>query len=380
MRFLFTLLSFCAFLSAEKIEVKVLMNAEPFGFGPSAAIAEMVPHLRNRVSTLSFIGSGHTLDLQSKLPYDHVFELVGKAEFEAIAREYDVFITASDFEKAAWAKELGLILIIYDPLTWYWPKLPAVISSADLYIAQNFFGVEERIAAEKDLLPKTIVVPAIVLNTHKCCEQSDLLLTNLGGLNNPYMSQEEILQYAEVLFKVVHASLEPKFEKAAYVTSKSIAQNMQHICPVQTLLPCEVQKTLSAAKLALMTSGLGNLFEASLMQKKVVWMPPANDSQGQQIELLEKHGMIDARVDWSDIFEGEKIDYFAEQQQVLKQISHLMRHLAQEQDAQERFRRALLTACTKVQSVERPALSNLAITFKANGAKLTADAIVQFIR
>ena len=60
----------------EVLSQRILMNAEAFGFGPSAAIAEFFPYLRDRVSNLAYIGSGHTLNLQSKLPYNQVFDMV----------------------------------------------------------------------------------------------------------------------------------------------------------------------------------------------------------------------------------------------------------------------------------------------------------------
>ena len=122
------------------------MNAEAFGFGPSAAIGEIFPYLRHRIAHLSYIGTGHTLDLQKELPYEQVFDYgaetaeARKEKFVSIAKGYDIFMTASDFEAARWAKELGMELIIYDPLTWFWREIPEVIGKADFYVAQNFFA------------------------------------------------------------------------------------------------------------------------------------------------------------------------------------------------------------------------------------------------
>src|SRR5205085_166057 len=146
-----------------------------------------------RTHILSYVGSGHTLDLQSKLPYDTVYELTGgKEQFLQIAKDYDIFITASDFEKAEWAKEVGLTLIIYDPLTWYWPSLPPVIREADLYLAQNFFGVQDRIENTPEQFPQITIVPAILSGISEADQVTNSLLVNLGGLNNPYIDQSDI--------------------------------------------------------------------------------------------------------------------------------------------------------------------------------------------
>src|SRR5690242_5854427 len=49
---------------------RVLVTAEPFGFGPSAAAAHFFPYLRPLVQHLAYAGSGHTLDIQRQLGYD----------------------------------------------------------------------------------------------------------------------------------------------------------------------------------------------------------------------------------------------------------------------------------------------------------------------
>ena len=126
-------------------KARLLLNAEPFGFGPTAAIAECFLHLRPLFQTIGYLGKGHTLDLQKPLPYDRIHDLEREENPEAVFADYDIFFTALDFEMAGKALAHGLTVIIYDPLTWYWKTIPAVVRDVDLYIAQNFFGVEERL-------------------------------------------------------------------------------------------------------------------------------------------------------------------------------------------------------------------------------------------
>lgn len=365
---------------------RVLLNAEPFGFGPSAAIGEIFPYLRNRVSHLSYVGRGHTLDLQKKLPYDEVFDCSEdtfdkrKEKFIAVAKDFDVFITASDFESACWAKELGLTLVIYDPLTWYWKQVPEVVGRADLYVAQNFFGVAERIMNAPEFFPNYAIVPAIVSGIHdKTVEiNQQNLLVNMGGLSNPYTTSKDLEDFAKIIFEIVHIILEPAYDETTYVSSKSIVDAVQHICPAKTLQPQQVQECLSASKLAIMTSGLGNIYEASSMSKKVLWLPPANDSQGQQIKLLKQHGMADYSIDWSDIFIDEKpIDYFGSQENVMKEIAVYMKRLSNEPKAKARFITLLCDHYEKAQTKIPPNLGKLAYTFEIHGAKQTAEAILQ---
>jgi len=125
---------------------RLLLNAEPFGFGPTAAIADCFPHLREHFGKVGYVGVGFTLDLQRPLPYDSLHDVTGvpaelsDAVLADIFSQYDIFLTALDFCMAEKARAAGLTVVIYDPLTWYWKTIPQVVKDADLYIAQDFFG------------------------------------------------------------------------------------------------------------------------------------------------------------------------------------------------------------------------------------------------
>lgn len=363
---------------------RVLMNAEAFGFGPSAAIAEFFPYLRDRVSSLAYIGSGHTLNLQNKLPYDKVFDLdsVDKERrrdyFDSVAKDYDVLITASDFETALWAKQAGLKVIIYDPLTWYWLSLPQVIQQADFYIAQNFFGVAERLKCESEQFPESVIVPPIVSGISNR-KSTNTLLVNMGGLSNPFLEDEDIQIFASVIFNTVHEALHSQFQDIHFVTNKKIADSLHGPYQVTTMLPSEIQEILSRSRLAIMTSGLGNIYEASAMQKEILWLPPANDSQGQQIRLLQQHHMIDFSIDWHHLLDDvDPIDYFAPQEDVLLRIAICMKKLASDPNAQAKLKSIIEKASTNTQK-KQPTLAKLTKTFEVDGAKQAAESILQWL-
>ncbi len=371
-------------LTQKTISQKVLMNAEAFGFGPSAAIAEFFPYLRERICSFAYIGSGHTLDLQNKLPYDKVFNLdsVDKEKrrdyFDSIAKDYDVLITASDFETALWAKESGLKVIIYDPLTWYWPHLPKVIEQADFYIAQNFFGVAERLKCESEQFPEFVIVPPIVSGISNR-KSTNTLLVNMGGLSNPYLENKDIQTFASVIFNTVHEVLHSQFQDIHFVTNKKIADHFHGPHQVTTLLPSEVQEILSQSRLAIMTSGLGNIYEASAMEKEILWLPPANDSQGQQIKLLQQHQMIDFSIDWHHLLDDEgPIDYFAPQEEVLQRIAICMRKLGSDPKAQAKLK-SIIEKVSMNALKKQPALTKLTKTFEVGGAKQAAESILQWL-
>jgi hypothetical protein len=367
----------------------ILMNAEAFGFGPSAAIGEIFPYLRERVDRLSYIGTGHTLDIQRDFPYDNIFDMSAqdpiarKARFDEIAKNYDIFLTACDFETARWAKELGLKVVVYDPLTWYWKEIPGIIGDVDLYISQNFFGVEERFKQEPEKFPSHVIVPPLVSGYGKIEEHphKKLLLVNMGGLSNPFLENQELVSLAKVIFGIVKRELEPAFEQTVYLTSKAIVDGCQEVCKAETLQPLQVQALLKKSTFAFMTSGLGNLYEGAALKKTILWLPPANDSQGQQAKLLQKYGMIDYAVDWHDLLDQDPIDYFAPQEEVLKRIAASMKALAINFEAQKRLAEYFKMAWEKSKGARgtNPVLFKLTMKFGEGGAKQAAECVLNWV-
>ena len=95
-------------------------------------------------------------------------------------------------------------------------------------------------------------------------------------------------------------------------TSQLIAGHMQHDAPaVRTIPPRQVQHLLGTSELAVMTPGLGNIYEAAALAKRVFWLPPANASQGQQLVILRQRGLAPFAADWHEILPGRApIDYW----------------------------------------------------------------------
>lgn len=329
----------------EKSKQRLLVNAEAFGYGPTAAIASFFPYLRERFKRIGFIGQGHTLDLQRNLPYDQWHDIsvnprrLEPQTLEEVAPDYDIFLTAMDFSMAENAKRAGLSTIIYDAITWYWEKVPKKIRRSDLYLAQNFFGVEERLKKDSDSFPKkSYVVPPIVPSVEGR-KKGEHVLINLGGLEHPFWETQEAAHYAAMLIQCLLKVI-PKEEKLVIATSVSTTRKLMQILSEEiaddalfnrfsraaqgSLTRSEVMDILSKSKYAYMTSGLGNIYDAARFDLPTVWLPPSNDSQGQQLDLIKAHAMADASVDWADLKLAMKINYQGKQKQVIKKIRYAL--------------------------------------------------------
>jgi hypothetical protein len=185
----------------------------------------------------------------------------------------------------------GLTVCIYDPLTWYWKTIPAVVRDVDLYIAQNFFGVEERLKSAEFAAANCQTVAPIVgqqpdnQSNGKADSTKDLVLVNLGGLSNPLWTGNEALTYARQILEAVLPTLAG--QKVVVAANSAISAALAHL-GAKNLSREQMQVVLQQAKYALMTPGLGNIYDAARFDTPTIWLPPANDSQGQQLALLNQ--------------------------------------------------------------------------------------------
>lgn len=354
-------------------QLKLLLNAEPFGFGPTAAIATFFPYIRETFEYVGYIGRNHTLDLQISLPYEAIHDVsnVSNEEIKKIICQYDVLVTALDFEIAEIAKSAGLKVIIYDPLAWYWRSIPKIVREIDLYLAQDFFGVRQRIEKDAGLFPKNIkIVPPIVTGKRGRISKRFTLIS-LGGLQNPLWSVDDALQYAKTFIEAIKECVS-KDDELIIATSNAIVERLNDP-GIRSYSRAEMISILENTKYAFMTSGLGNIYDVAEFDIPVIWLPPANDSQGQQITLLKNHNMSDGQIDWSDL--GGRIDYFDEQAKVLKGIKEMISLIDH-----DFIVKAVRQNYDRISKKEISIIASLLDEFGVNGAQVVGESIFEYCK
>jgi hypothetical protein len=296
--------------------------------------------------------------------------------FKTIAIKYDAFLTALDFPCAEWANALGLRVFVYDMLAWYRPdhEVPRVLQTGGEYIAQDFFGVRERIASRPKLFPRAHVVPPLIVpevpTTHR-----DVVAINLGGLQNPFCSVEDTVAYARICLDAIRDVLGSK-QKRVVVASASIKM-MLGDDEIRTLTYQQMQSLLPQVRLAFMTPGLGNIYEAARYNVPTVWLPPSNDSQGQQLMILSRNGMSDGYVDWTDIMAEGEVDYFSPQQTVLNEITVRIREVLNCSAAQKEIAAALRRVTQPLLHRAGSRAAALVDRFGCGGAERAASLVLQ---
>ncbi len=356
----------------KKSKLKIILNAEPFGFGPTAAIATFFPFIREKFEYVGYLGKRHTLDLQKDLSYDAIHDAsdLSDEEIKNVLSTYDIFVTALDFETAALAKSAGLKVIIYDPLTWYWKIIPPIVSASDMYLAQDFFGVKERLTKEPDLFPENIKIIPPIVSQRRQRNSKKYVLINLGGLQNPLWSVDDVFEYAKTFIGAIKACLAPD-EELVVATSNAVAMKMNDE-KVRNYSRSEMFEILENTKYAFMTAGLGNIYDAAKFDIPTIWLPPANDSQGQQLEILKRQNLTDGQIDWSLL--GKPIDYFDKQTAVLKNIKEAIYSAP----GSSTLESVVSAACEKINDKGSSITSALLDKFGTGGAEKVADLIFEF--
>lgn len=361
---------------ATTVSERLLLNAEAFGFGPTAAIAECFPHLRGKFKTIGYVGAGHTLDLQKPLAYDKIHDLAVEQDVEKIFLGYDIFVTAMDFQMAARALASGLKVIIYDALTWYWKELPAAAQDCHLYLSQDFWGVRAKLGQRSNFAVVPPLIPPLTACKTKSKVDKDLVLLNLGGLSNPFWSRCQVHAYAELVLECFAASGVGAGKMVVIASNSDIAATFQHH-GVKTTSKQDLLTILEQAGLAFMTPGLGNIYDAARFDLPTIWLPPANDSQGQQLKLLEAAGCCDGSLDWP-YFMGGDVDYFAEQTAVLQKLGSFAAESLASSALRSSLANRILTLSQQVSAGS--AAAALIEQFGSGGAKVVADHIISLAR
>lgn len=327
-------------------EFKIAVTAEAFGFGPSASAKKIVDELREFERdggsqcklSIVYLGHSHTLQMQEGGGYDQIVNCARVEHFRQRVKHFDLLISVMDFDLAKVARQEGVRVLIYDNLLWYWRQWQGVGEWASYYVAQDFFNVEPRLTE----LKKRYDIPIFKVSTQRDkrvgvaqegerggagfnlahMSESELkVVLNFGGLENPYWSVGVCEQYVQKIstsliaaFRFLNLPVELKiFSSQACATSlneKPLLQNYK--------------EEFLGARALLCTCGLGNILESYTYQKPTIFLPSANDSQGQQMVLvqqnLQRYGGESCFLDWREVNPRYEVDYFMSQKSVMQKI------------------------------------------------------------
>ncbi len=359
-----------------KSDKRLLLNAELFGFGPSSIIADLFPKLCEHFSYIGFIGSKFSYELQPS-GYDAVYIIddnnYDENYIQNVMSHYDILFTCSDFKMAEIARSNNLPVVVYDQLAWFWPTIPQILSKPDvLYLAQDFFTVRDRIEHNRSSFSLANVIPPIIGHKDRVqpSERPNILL-NLGGLKNPFWSNDNMLDFARLIYESVRSSL-PMACNLIVAANSFIAEKLNGKYYTRD----QMHDLLSTVSISIITPGLGNIFECAAYNIPTIFLPPANDSQARQAQLIAANASADSIIDWQDL--GLSIDYTASQSNIMLAIATAVRRVSTEPELRFKLNEQIKRAYEIIKPLTSSRLGTLLDKFGANGSNQVVQAVKSF--
>jgi hypothetical protein len=298
---------------------RALFIAEAFGYGPASKLLVLLRAFpRGRKDRWTFLGNGCAFELCQHGPFDQFVQgepaNLGKLNYEPLdLASFDVMVSAMEFAPIEAARQAGLKTIIFDSLFWMWPELPPASQIADLYLCQSYLGVRERrdtSRSDRNLL----IVPPLTLAEKPEDTRGDVVILNLGGMDNPHAPRDLLLAYAFCVVDVIVALCEElKLTVEVYGRGWVMESLRRRFADTSTLfasLPLEqFIGRLRRARCLVTSPGLEVLYEAFTLGVPAFLLPAQNNSQAYQArQLLTEIPRLNG-VQWHELL-GESALHF----------------------------------------------------------------------
>ncbi|MBI4641748.1 MAG: hypothetical protein HY731_13715 [Candidatus Tectomicrobia bacterium] len=285
----------------------IAFTAQPFGFGPVSKILTIADQLGD-VRKI-FFGTGVAYDLAKLHAFDEVHELnlSDETAIRGLLQHCDLCLNAMWFPLGSLVKSVGCPYYLVDSLLYFWPSKPAGVEDADRYFCQNFFTPIEEKVKDYGLTNATIIGP-IIDESIRCAEKKDQVVVNFGGLENPYVEIGKNSNYPFAMLKILLPLLQQRF-RHILVTGR---ERVMALCrQTFTAYPSvsfsmlnhrEMAKELAQSKVLLTAPGIQSFFDAA-NNVPVFMLPPQNNSNARNLDLLITQGVIRHYLRWNDLYD-----------------------------------------------------------------------------
>ncbi|PTB38405.1 hypothetical protein M441DRAFT_199660 [Trichoderma asperellum CBS 433.97] len=386
----------------------IVFNAQPFGGGPGATLTAVMPYLRSRLKSLGpialhYVGSSLTMDFQklTETKWDGIHNVdlytnpeIGKRKLVSLLQHLkpQLVVTAMDELVAAAAQAAGIPVVIIDLLLWFWPSISPNWRQAELVIAAEFYGVQERIISEN--LNNVATVPPLGPPARTTQDPSADVLLNFGGMINPLMPKQEYIAYSHLIYSAARRAIElrnaalPESQHAkliVLVASFDVAQGIDPKDPeaARMVLPDEALKLMASSELTFCTAGLGNLYAAGAVANAVLLLPPLHEGHAIQTHLIQKAGVPVDAIEWHELTGRAPIDYYRDSLQVMDNVSKAQSEVIDSPQAQTalvgRMLAAMLRSASAGVSAEDPPLRTLIKEFGQDNGDAMAVQIMDVL-
>ncbi|MGL4758072.1 MAG: hypothetical protein ACRCXZ_01960 [Patescibacteria group bacterium] len=342
--------------------LKVLLMAEEFGAGPSSRIAKISEAIASQMDVykdiqLDLVENLFTKSIQN---LELITNIRSRSEFSEqtlyLFDEYDLVIIALDWQFANLATKSKAQIHFVDGLTWFWDGIDPLISEFAGYWAVNFVGVNEILDKIKTINPNSHLVSPFMEELDTMTPRQNRVIS-FGGVVNPVFESRTGSIFAKTILNIVHQG--GCFD---YVLGSKSLDN--RINPVNT---SQIGSIMNSASIFVGTAGLGHICDSIYYQIPTLFLPPCNDSQYRQTQLLPNTDRNWDYIQWDDLGRDYDVDWDQPQKEILLQIEINIQKLENDHLAKLNLTDCLLNFLLVNLNYQPPSYSFLAKEWGYNG-------------
>lgn len=366
----------------------LLLDAAPFCYGPISTLMAVVDHLLKSPYRLVLLASGTALEFAQ--PYrDHLEIRVCNTESEEdmgrqlkVFRECTLFISNTNPPSVVFAKRHGVPVVCLDTLFWMWDHLEPEVIDADLFIAQNFAGVDANLERLGKGIRRFEKVGPLISTPIECLEapaRENTCLISYGGMESSFTIPGITHRLHDIQTQLLIDVLEDiqPFERYIFCgrghVMEALAQKHAHPAREFGFQPhADYLRQLQTCGLCLLSPGLTGAYEAVGTGTPTVLMLPQNYSQ----QLQAQHFLASSEwpmtgVEWRAVYPDFQLPEQMPEAEAIAQLNQLILKFEQDPPAWDRYRQLLREQLqTPLMPTASPSVSS--------GAARAAELIVSF--
>ena len=362
--------------------MKIVFDVEPFGYGPMASTLPIVKNLHDVIGDsceFALLSSGSQLKLAklSGVPFDGLYDMnIMDFYAEFGYSENDLYISNLHYHSMKKVVSLPVKKVYIDPLFWMWDRLQIQPNEVDLYIVQNFFGLEQQCNRLKVSCPH-VVNPIVSYTKSDFLDQKKDLdcFISLGGIDNAYFDVN-----IGFFIKLIECLIQTRF-----LSGKSfvVACGSNTICALKeafsgysnivftTLGEKDFCRMIVRSKYFISNAGILTYYDALALGVNPFFILPHNYSSYQQFELIKSCTRSFGGIQHYEVFENEKIPAYLEEGEGIERVSGGMSDFIKKESYRD-----VIELLDKKLRVHNFAYKGL---FPCNGAEQAADLIKRLI-
>ncbi|WP_054742644.1 hypothetical protein [Cellulosilyticum ruminicola] len=300
----------------------IIIDADPFCFGPISTSLNIVRELKKEKADYQIVllGINTTVQLAESTGLFDKIVACDTTKEEELIRNREIIEGAQLYISNTNAASINILnkhfpsvkKVFVDTLFWMWDKLYADFSSLEKYYIQNFYGIEEQLQKFKNNISSYEVVnPIVNIEVEKSPNKENIILVNLGGIENVYTGKTEFYHF--FIEKLINVLKQHKINDTYKVYICGGGKTINELSEqyhdegnnfyVGVLGQKEYLDKLSKCKYFLSMPGLTSFYESTFYRVNTYFLLPQNYSQYLQLCMYHEHDKNIKGMVWDD-FEG----------------------------------------------------------------------------